>query len=189
MKVFTLISILLISIVAHAQTSDGQIQFDLSLNDQPIVIGEKYMTSGVTDSIDFEVIRFYLSNVQFFQDEDLVFSVKKQHHLIDVENAESTHINWQSGYINFKLEGVSKTCPARKNRFQFHLGGYQSPFNNLQSIALPVDSLNSKSINITIAIDQFFDKINLQETYEVMSPTKNAVELAQLVASIFSISK
>ena len=35
---------------------------------------------------------------------------------------------WQSGYINFKLEGVSNQCRTRKNEFQLHLGGFQKPY-------------------------------------------------------------
>jgi hypothetical protein len=94
---------------------------------------------------------------------------------------------WQSGYSNFKLEGVSDFCPARNNRFQFHLGGYQAPFNALQKVELK--TLNTKRININVAIDKLLAQLNLKETYQIMSPSQKAVELSQIAANIFSISK
>jgi len=35
--------------------------------------------------------------------------------------------SWQSGYINWKIEGTSPSTKTRKNSFQFHIGGYLPP--------------------------------------------------------------
>jgi len=34
---------------------------------------------------------------------------------------------WQSGFINFKLEGASPVCNSRNHKFQYHIGGYMPP--------------------------------------------------------------
>jgi len=105
----------------------------------------------------------------------------------DLDPTKGMYWTWQSGYINFKLEGTAKHCPARKNRFQFHLGGYQAPFNTLQEIALAVEP--TEDIQIQIALDHFFKQVDLSKTYQIMSPNQEALKLAPLVASIFSIVK
>ncbi len=46
---------------------------------------------------------------------------------------------WQSGYINLKLEGKSNLCKTRNNEFQFHLGGYLSPFLGMKQVRVKPD--------------------------------------------------
>ena len=224
---FKLISILLL--LSFSIFGQQQISFFPTVNDESIQLEQSYFLEEIKDSISFEVIRFYISNVEFFQEEELVFSLEKKHHLIDLENTESMKIEiafnqglkynqirfnlgidsltnvsgafggdldpsngmywtWQSGYINFKLEGVSKVCPARHHRFQYHLGGYQAPYPSMQKVILPIEKNDSKEIKINFAIDEFFKTIQLQEVYQVMSPNAEAVKMAKLVASIFVIS-
>lgn len=60
----------------------------------------------------------------------------------DLDPTKSMYWAWQSGYINFKLEGSSPNSPARNNAFQFHLGGYAAPFANMQTITLFTDKLD-----------------------------------------------
>ena len=228
MKICSLFALLLFPIISFAQQTNEIIEFKLSINHHPIKVGKKYLTHAQSDSIHIDAIRFYISNVQFFQEEEFVFSLEKKHHLVDLDNPESLKINleknksldfnkikfdlgidsltnvsgafggdldptngmywtWQSGYINFKLEGVSPNCPARKNFFQFHLGGYQAPFANVQAVEL--DIFDKKNIIIELPIDQFLEKINIPETYEIMSPNQPAVDMAKLIASLFYISK
>ena len=103
---------------------------------------------------------------------------------------------WQSGYINLKVEGQTKDCPARKNLFQFHLGGYQSPFNALQEVELTLPkfsntpsgkSLHADTVVVNVALDEWLAKIDLAETYQVMSPGQEAVDLVTLFSTVFSI--
>lgn len=91
---------------------------------------------------------------------------------------------WQSGYINFKLEGKSKNAPSRNDEFQFHLGGYQPPFNSLQTVIL---NTNGKShIQIDFDVKQIIDSIDLAKQNHIMSPGREAVLLSQIVAKAFS---
>ncbi len=92
---------------------------------------------------------------------------------------------WQSGYINFKLEGVSPDCPARLNKFQFHIGGYQHPFNTIQQVVLDVP--NSQEISLSLNLDVLFDRIDLSQTYEVLSPNEQAMEFANFLPQLFEL--
>ena len=46
---------------------------------------------------------------------------------------------WNSGYVNFKIEGTSTLSNARKNAFKFHLGGYQHPYNSYRAVLIKID--------------------------------------------------
>ena len=54
----------------------------------------------------------------------------------DLDPTKGMYWAWQSGYINFKMEGSCSQCLATKNNFEFHLGGYQQPFYAMQTIEL-----------------------------------------------------
>ncbi len=96
---------------------------------------------------------------------------------------------WHSGYINFKLEGVSKECKSRKNKFQYHLGGYASPFSTLQTLvfALPVE--NESNIQIGFSCDDFLTELDFSNTTEVMRPCDKAVELSNKLKGCFYIKR
>lgn len=94
---------------------------------------------------------------------------------------------WQSGYINFKLEGSSNLCPTRKNEFQFHLGGYLPPNNALQTIVLKTSE--QQPLIIGLDIEQFLRVVDLSKQNHIMSPGKEAVLLSATAASAFSIQK
>jgi|TARA_R110002110_G_scaffold199393_2_gene410114 hypothetical protein len=104
----------------------------------------------------------------------------------DLDPTNGMYWTWQSGYINFKLEGKSQACPTRNNLFQFHIGGYLAPYSALRSIEL--DILNKKITLIDLDIDTFLSNINLTETHSVMSPNKTAVILADIFPKAFTIA-
>ena len=91
---------------------------------------------------------------------------------------------WQSGYINFKLEGKSNRCNTRNHAFQFHLGGYSYPFNALQTVILNVTAKDE--IVITTDIEKLIAGIDLSSQNQVMSPGKEAVLLSEKLKNIFS---
>ena len=87
--------------------------------------------------------------------------------------------SWQSGYINFKLEGYKNNSIAKNNLFQFHIGGYVKPFNPLQSFSFKVEKKNK--INIIFDVELFLAELNLAEQQNIMRPCKEAVELAKIL--------
>lgn len=103
----------------------------------------------------------------------------------DLDPTKGMYWTWQSGYINFKMEGSSNICTNAKKEFQFHLGGYQAPFNTLQTVCLNVNS--NEKIEIEFDVKQFLKGIELSKQDHLMSPGKDAVLLSQALVKCFSI--
>ncbi|MFT4758673.1 MAG: hypothetical protein ACI9XO_000367 [Paraglaciecola sp.] len=106
----------------------------------------------------------------------------------DLDPTKGMYWTWQSGYINFKLEGTSNLCDNRNNDFVYHLGGYAHPNNSIQTVSLAVNDNKKIAININIAIASFLGKLDLTTQNHVMSLGEEAIELAQQAIQIFSIS-
>lgn len=101
----------------------------------------------------------------------------------DLDPALGMYWTWQSGYINFKLEGKNNKCPARNHRFEFHLGGYRNQDYALQAISLPANA--TADIRVMLPIDKLLEAINLQQQYAVMIPGREAVTLSRMIAQLF----
>ena len=105
----------------------------------------------------------------------------------DLDPMNGMYWSWQSGYINFKLEGSSTKCPARLNKFYWHIGGYMNPFNAQREVTLATTS--NENIAINIQLDTLFQSIDLSTTYQVMSPGKPAIQIADEIPAIFKTPK
>ena len=101
-------------------------------------------------------------------------------HADDLDPCFGMYWTWQSGYINVKLEGRSKACETRKNKFQFHIGGYQKPFNAIRKITIQVDK--NDEVLIDLPIDAVLNQINLNEIHSVMGPSENAMKVADIIS-------
>lgn len=106
----------------------------------------------------------------------------------DLDPMHGMYWAWQSGYINFKLEGSSPICNSRKNRFQYHLGGYAHPFESAQLVELD-NIVDNKAITIVLSIDKLFEAIDFQESTAIMSPSKEAVALSHVITNLFQLEK
>jgi hypothetical protein len=104
----------------------------------------------------------------------------------DLDPTKGMYWTWQSGYINFKLEGKSLACKTRNNEFQFHLGGYQSPNYGLQQVTLSTNP--TETIDIKLDLSKLLQTIDLSKTNQIMSPTVEAVSISKLVAQAFYIA-
>ena len=69
----------------------------------------------------------------------------------DLDPTKGMYWAWNSGYINFKLEGKSPLCETRNNEFSFHLGGYSAPYPSYQIIKLAVKKSNQLTIKVDFA--------------------------------------
>jgi hypothetical protein len=103
----------------------------------------------------------------------------------DLDPTKGMYWTWQSGYINFKLEGTSNLCKTRNNEFQFHLGGYQFPFNAFQTIILNLSP--NKNIDIFIDLEMLMNNIDLSVESNILSPCKEAVLLSKKSSGIFRV--
>lgn len=98
----------------------------------------------------------------------------------DLDPTKGMYWAWNSGYINFKLEGKQNSKP-----FQFHLGGYASPYPTVQKIKLKT----KKNLNIAFNVADFLNQLNLVNQNKIMSPGKEAQELSEILSSLFYINE
>lgn len=92
---------------------------------------------------------------------------------------------WNSGYINFKLEGHSAAINTRKNKFQLHLGGFLAPYNAHRQLVLATEKKGP--VVIELALDDFLNKIDMKTTHTVMSPSATSMELSDYLAESFRL--
>jgi hypothetical protein len=100
---------------------------------------------------------------------------------LDVQNG--MYWAWQSGFINWKIEGTSSSCATHKQHYTFHVGGYKANQNALRTIRLPFPQ-NAKNI-LHIDLAAFFNEISLKTTHTVQIPGDAAMLLADLFTKTF----
>jgi hypothetical protein len=173
------------------------------------------------DTVRFEKIRFYLSNIQLLHKGKVVANDPVAVHLISLDDSSSLfwsiplaagvhydevsmiigtdslrnvsganegpldpihgmYWSWQSGYINIKIEGYSPSCPSRKHKFQYHLGGYNGSTASQQTWTGKAEP--GKTIHFSISIDKWLGGIALNQQYEIMSPSEAAAQLSAAFA-------
>lgn len=198
--------------------------FHLVFDNHPLEINKKYV-SETKDSLEVNVVKFYISNISVQFADNTNYSEENSYHLLDIENPNSLQIPlqnfteksilkitftigvdslanvsgamagdldltngmywaWQSGYINMKIQGTSKSCKTRKNAFDFHIGGYLKPNDASRTIILEPKNNN---LNIKVDLAKLFSKIDLSKTNSVMIPGKQAMEIADKSIQMFSI--
>jgi hypothetical protein len=203
-----------------------QLTFSPTFKNSVVSFNTTYFKLSGGDSIQFETLKFYISSLEFFYDDKLVWKEENSFHLIDATDVKTKTVTlksttaspfnkikfnigidsitnyggamggdldptkgmywtWQNGYINFKLEGKSNLCKTQKNEFQFHLGGYQYPYNTLQSVVLMLKSKNNMDVNIDL--EKLFTEIDLASQNQIMSPSIEAVLLSKKVSVCFNI--
>lgn len=93
---------------------------------------------------------------------------------------------WNSGYINFKIEGCSSLCPTRKQKFQLHVGGFMAPYDALRQVSIPAP-LDGDTI--IFPIDDFLDGIDLKTQHTIMSPSEASMYIADLFPNSFKLKE
>lgn len=104
----------------------------------------------------------------------------------DLDPLNGMYWTWQSGFINWKIEGSSPHLTTRNHHFQYHIGGFSAPFNTLQHLTLRVDEASTEH-RIVIDLKPFFESAGIFNTPEIMSPGLKAVALATIFSTLFSI--
>ncbi len=152
-----------------ATCSDKIFLFDLSknANNCPITIPEEFSYENITFDLGIDS----QTNVSGAYGGDL-------------DPTNGMYWTWQSGYINFKLEGYANKSPTRKKEITFHLGGYLPNELALQSVNLPIRS--TERIDITLDLKPLLDQLKFTKEYKLMSPGQRAIELSQIIAHSFS---
>lgn len=102
----------------------------------------------------------------------------------DLDPIHGMYWAWQSGFIFIKIEGASKAIQTFKHKFQYHLGGYNGATNALTTVNIP---LHSNSKQLIIDLDAFFESMEYKQINTIMSPSAQAVQLANLFKTTFRI--
>lgn len=105
----------------------------------------------------------------------------------DLDPTKGMYWTWQSGYVNFKLEGKSSLCETRNNEFHFHLGGYLYPYYALKKINLEV--VENKNIDLILDLEKLISSIDLSKQNKIMSPCKEAVDLSEIISTLFRVQQ
>lgn len=98
----------------------------------------------------------------------------------DLDPTKGMYWSWQSGYINFKLEGST----INKEKFQYHIGGYQYHYNSLQNLVFPINK-KKKNIEIILDLELLLWGLELREGAKIMRPCSEAVEFSEKLPQIF----
>jgi hypothetical protein len=217
--------IFLTLLCSNSFAQDMQLQFKATYQSEDLIVGEHIFKSTEGEDIQISGLKFYCSNIRFWQNETIIWQEPHSFHLVDCSSLVASTINfgqktnkefdrisfdlgidsvtntsgaiggdldpgkgmywtWQSGYINFKLEGKHPLCTAVNKEFQFHLGGYQYPYQSLQTVNLKVKKQNS--IIIYLNIEEILKYIDWIKKSSIMSPCAESVLMAQKVAQAFS---
>ena len=88
---------------------------------------------------------------------------------------------WNTGYINLKIMGESSAVPTNSHEFEFHLGGYRSPFATAETIQV---DLNDQYIYFDLE-KLFSESINLTKNHHIMMPCKDAFLISQGISACF----
>ncbi|MEI6312858.1 MAG: MbnP family protein [Bacteroidota bacterium] len=103
----------------------------------------------------------------------------------DLDPTKGMYWSWQSGYINFKLEGNTNLCPLNNHFFEYHIGGYIAPNSSIQHVDLS-GHLNTHN-TIEMKLDELCNHINFASQNNIMSPSVSAVDMSKLIKHSFSL--
>lgn len=108
----------------------------------------------------------------------------------DLDPIKGMYWAWNSGYINFKLEGRSSSLISSNpsKSFEFHLGGYLQPFPTIRKVSCVV--IKKYGINVVpFDLSIFLNSLNLNEINSIMIPGKEASELSSILPKMFDLSE
>lgn len=102
----------------------------------------------------------------------------------DLDPSKGMYWTWQSGYINFKLEGKHPLSATHDKEFQFHLGGYQVPYNSIQNVTLNITPEQNTIIYLDVVL--ILKQIDWMKKSNIMSPCTESVQMMHAIAQTFS---
>ena len=80
---------------------------------------------------------------------------------------------------------MSPSCITRKNKFQFHIGGYKAPYQTIRELDIKLKALKDQATVVYIEVSNFFDTIELSNENQVTIPGIEASQIADQLPKIF----
>jgi hypothetical protein len=151
------------------------------------LMGEQYHLVDLEDSSSLTILKHTdgILNLRFLLGTDSLTNVSGNLEGV-LDPINGMYWAWNSGYINFKLEGKSSLAGSKDKSFEYHIGGYLPPFPTVNELIFTTES-NSKEVIIEINIDQWLSKIDLSTDHSLMIPGEKASKLAKELVPIFNI--
>ena len=165
-------------------------------------ISKEYFLVNEVESISKSVL---LNNVPAGDYTSLTFTlgVDSLHNCSGAQSGALDPVNamfwaWNTGYIFFKLEGRSAASTSPGKIFEYHIGGYKQPYNNIRSVTLdrPQQGLQVSASTVTTMvlkadIAKVFNSVtamDLSKTSSITEPKSSKV-VADNYVHMFSILK
>jgi len=105
---------------------------------------------------------------------------------------------WNTGFINFKMEGEITREGKQTERMQYHIGGFSGPYKTMRQITLPFsEALVLKEgmpmrIQLLVDVAPFFNGLRAANNFKspvIMNPGKQAAIAADQLTTMFSLQK
>lgn len=95
---------------------------------------------------------------------------------------------WNTGYIQCKLEGISSASGGKNGQFEFHLGGYRSPYPTDFPVCL---SFAEAGLNpeVRLNLKPLMDSVSLKKNWSVISPGEQANRMVRILANAFETAE
>ncbi|MDP4717438.1 MAG: endonuclease/exonuclease/phosphatase family protein [Flavobacteriales bacterium] len=114
-------------------------------------------------------------------------------HCCALDPANGMYWSWQSGYIQFKLEGKEKDG----NALNLHLGGFSNAYMSSITDDIPILRMvtggpvlppdrRSQVLTIHLKLDSFMELVHANKEYSLMSPNNHVQEYMRALCASFS---
>ena len=104
----------------------------------------------------------------------------------DLDPVEGMYWTWQSGFIHFKIEGKCNLPAAGETAFEYHLGGYRTPYATSARLCFRTEKPR-REWKIAFDLDRFLDVELLTESPKLMSPGPEALRLFTKAKNAFQL--
>ena len=175
-------------------------QFKLTKTDGSIVSLDQYNLVDFNDTASFR-IRMEVSPGQYSHLQ-YQFGVDSARNVSGVQSGPLDPLlgmfwTWNSGYIFLKLEGNSTASNQANGKFEYHIGGFRSPYSAIRTLETdfaadesgPLGSGQTLRVNLSVQMDNFFagaHPLRIADTANVMTPGERAAQIADNFAACFS---
>jgi hypothetical protein len=185
-----------------------EIQLSIRCNQQPITL-HNHIPLKTGERIQIDKLKFYLKDINANKmylvdlDKDTNYTLISSDSCIHVQLGTDSVINvagvlsgpfdplegmywaWNSGYINFKCEGIYIDTEAVKHPFSYHLGGYQSPNQTHRFLQF---KSNSNSAIVELDLMNWLSTMFKEVGYNLMTPGSAAVKSIDGLLPYFKLS-
>lgn len=185
-----------------------EIQLLIRCNQQPVTL-HNHIPLNTGGSFQIDKLKFYLKDINADNmylvdlEKDTSYNLLSSNSIVQIQLGTDSAINaagvlsgpydplegmywaWNSGYINFKCEGIYTDSDAVKHPFSYHLGGYQAPYQTHRYLQFYVNATSDYcELDIMNWLLTMFDEVG----YNLMTPGSTAVKSIDSLLPYFALS-